>query len=127
VQPDPGLAWHLYFWLRQLQLEVAQDTADYLSRTLPTRRAIIRRLAEHLFSISLSGWSTAAMEVSYRLEQARWVKTWIIRSCSSAGVTFPRRKPCDQWLRSSMGVSWPKPTCLLVLTYRPILAAIFTP
>ncbi len=76
VQPDPGLAWHLYFWLRQLQLEVAQDTADYLSRTLPTRRAIIRRLAEHLFSISLSGWSTAATEVSYRLEQARRVKTW---------------------------------------------------
>jgi glycosyltransferase involved in cell wall biosynthesis len=73
VQPDPGLAWHLFFWLRQLQLEVAQNTADYLSRTLPTRRATIRRLAEHLFSIPLSGWSTAATEVSYRLEQARWV------------------------------------------------------
>jgi glycosyltransferase involved in cell wall biosynthesis len=76
VQPDPGLAWHLFFWLRQVQLEVTQNTADYLSRTLPTRRATIRRLAEHLFSISMSGWSTAATEIDYRLEQARWVKTW---------------------------------------------------
>lgn len=72
VLPDAGLDWHLFFWLRQLGLEAAQNTPEYLARVLPGRRAIIRRLAEHLFALTLDGWSGAPAAVIYNVEEASW-------------------------------------------------------
>jgi glycosyltransferase involved in cell wall biosynthesis len=73
ILPDPGPIWHLFFWLRQIQLETVGNTAEYLARIRPVRLTVIRRLAEHLSSRSLSGWSVPVTEVSHHLEDARWV------------------------------------------------------
>jgi glycosyltransferase involved in cell wall biosynthesis len=70
---EPGLPWHLYFWLRQLQLEAENNSPEYLARVRPVRLGSLRRLAEHVLSISLEGWSVPAIDVQHRLEEARWM------------------------------------------------------
>ena len=74
ILPDPGLAWHLFFWLRQTGLEAENNTAEYLARVRPSRLALIRLLAEHLLGRALPGWSAPAAEVRHNLEAARWVQ-----------------------------------------------------
>lgn len=73
--PVPGPAWHLFFWLRQLGLETAHNTASYLERMRPARLAIIRRLAETVLDCQLSGWSVAATPLHHSVEFARWEQT----------------------------------------------------
>ncbi|MDQ5978333.1 MAG: hypothetical protein QG602_1307 [Verrucomicrobiota bacterium] len=69
---SPGLVWHLYFWLRQLQLEATHNTAEYRQRVLPARLGIIRTLAEKLLKIELPGWSVPPTGVEAHLEEVRW-------------------------------------------------------
>lgn len=71
--PQPGPAWHLYFWLRQLGIEAANNTPEYLAKILPGRRALIRRLAEQILVVDLAGWSTDATAVHAHVEEARWI------------------------------------------------------
>ena len=71
--PDPGLPWHLFFWLRQVQLEGENNSPAYLERWLPLRRATLRRLAEWLLGTSLEGWSGPPLETTYGVEEARWL------------------------------------------------------
>ena len=73
ILPDPGPAWHLFLWLRQLQLESAANTEQYLARTRPLRLAVIRRLAEHVLARPLPDWSVPAVEIQYNLENAWWL------------------------------------------------------
>jgi len=75
VLPEAGLDWHLFFWLRQLGLEIAQNTPAYVARVLPRRRATVRRLAEHLFGLALTDWSVPAVEVFHHIEEAGWKPT----------------------------------------------------
>ena len=96
VLPDPGPAWHLFFWFRQLQLESVNNTAEYLARIRPIRLAVIRRLAEHLLNQPLPAWPVAATPVAYHLEQARWVAA-MDRPLEFAGWCFV---PSAQPLRS---------------------------
>lgn len=70
--PDPGPAWHLFFWLRQWQLENAQNSADYVARMRPSRLAVIRRLAEVTLDGAIPHWSVPAVAVHSHLESARW-------------------------------------------------------
>jgi GT2 family glycosyltransferase len=70
--PDPGPAWHLFFWLQQVQREVRSNRPAYLTAVLERRRMVIRRLAEQVLGLDMSGWSTAAFPLEYNLEQARW-------------------------------------------------------
>lgn len=67
---DPGPAWHLFFWLRQLQLEAQHNTAAYLQTVRPTRLGVIRRLAEEILGLSLAGWSEPALPVHWHLEKS---------------------------------------------------------
>ena len=71
--PAPG--WHLFFWLRQLRLEAENNTAEYVNRVQPARRAMIRRLAEQVLGGFLDGWPVAATEVQFHLEEAHWAQT----------------------------------------------------
>ncbi|MBI2517713.1 MAG: glycosyltransferase [Opitutae bacterium] len=73
VQPLPGPAWHLYFWLRQLGLEATNNTPEYLAGILPVRLALIRRLAEQTLGVVLTGWATDALAAQAQVEEARWV------------------------------------------------------
>jgi glycosyltransferase involved in cell wall biosynthesis len=70
--PPPAPAWHLYFWLRQLELECLHNTPAYLARVRPRRLGVVRRLAEQLLQLDLAGWSTEAQPVLHRVESARW-------------------------------------------------------
>lgn len=69
---SPGLVWHPYFWLRQLQLEATHNTAEYIQRVLPARLGIIRTFAEKLLKIELPGWSAPPTSVETHLEEVRW-------------------------------------------------------
>ena len=69
---SPGLVWHLYFWLRQLQLEATHNNPAYLERVLPARLGVIRSLAEWVLHLDLSGWSVSATTVKSRVEEMRW-------------------------------------------------------
>ncbi|AOS44975.1 Hyaluronan synthase [Lacunisphaera limnophila] len=69
---SPGLAWHLYFWLRQLQLECEQNSPAYLARYRSHRLGLIRRLAEHLLDLDLTGWSVPALPADHHVEDIRW-------------------------------------------------------
>lgn len=69
---SPGLPWHLFFWLRQFQLEVLQNTPAYITRVRSQRLGLIRRLAEQLLESSLAEWSEAASAIDHRLEETRW-------------------------------------------------------
>ncbi|MDB6127064.1 MAG: hyaD 2, partial [Verrucomicrobia bacterium] len=73
--PEPPLAWHLYFWLRQFQLEAEHNTPAYLARVQPGRLGVIRRLAEQILDVALPEWSVPAIPVHYHLETARWRQT----------------------------------------------------
>ena len=73
--PPRGPAWQLFFWLRQLTLESANNTAAYLARVRPGRLGAIRRLAEHITGRQLAGWSVAAPTVHFKLEAACWEQT----------------------------------------------------
>jgi glycosyltransferase involved in cell wall biosynthesis len=44
----PDTAGQIFFWIRQLQREIAVNRADYLERWIPTRIGEIRRLNDHL-------------------------------------------------------------------------------
>lgn len=72
VLPDAGPAWHLFFWLRQWQLEHAQNSADYVARLRPSRLALIRRLAEVALDRALPEWSVPTVAVHAHLEAAAW-------------------------------------------------------
>lgn len=69
--PEPGLCWHLYFWLRQFQLEVAHNTPAYLARVQSNRLGLIRRLAELGLGTPLPDWSVPAVPLEHRLEDFR--------------------------------------------------------
>ncbi|HWA24533.1 MAG TPA: glycosyltransferase [Lacunisphaera sp.] len=73
--PEPDLGWHLYFWLRQYQLEAEQNTPDYLARVRLPRLGAIRRLGEMVLGHPFTGWSAPATEVHYALEVADWQQT----------------------------------------------------
>ena len=73
--PPRGPAWQLFFWLRQLTLESANNTAAYLARVRPGRLGVIRRLAEQVTRRQLVGWSVAAPTVHFHLETACWEQT----------------------------------------------------
>ena len=73
--PPRGPAWQLFFWLRQLMLESANNTAAYLARVRPGRLGVIRRLAEHITGRQLAGWSVATPTVHFHLEAACWEQT----------------------------------------------------
>jgi glycosyltransferase involved in cell wall biosynthesis len=69
---SPSLAWHVFFWLRQFQLESAHNTAVYLARVRPRRLAVIRRLCEQLWNEPLTDWSVAPPGINFQLEENRW-------------------------------------------------------
>jgi glycosyltransferase involved in cell wall biosynthesis len=70
--PTPSLAWHLFFWLRQFHLEVAQNTPAYVDRMGAHRLGLIRRLAEQILECSLPEWRVPAPVLEHRLEETRW-------------------------------------------------------
>jgi glycosyltransferase involved in cell wall biosynthesis len=72
--PDPGPAWHLYFWLRQFLLEAENNTTDYCRRVRDRRLAVIRRLAEQVLGCALPAWPVESVEVHAVIEQARWTQ-----------------------------------------------------
>jgi glycosyltransferase involved in cell wall biosynthesis len=72
VLPPVGLAWHLFFWLRQAALEYEQNTAAYFAQVVAVRRAVIRRVAEHVLGVTLRGWSVEAQPLFSQLETLRW-------------------------------------------------------
>jgi len=71
--PGYDLPWHLYFWLRQFQLEVEHNSPAYLARVQPGRLGLIRRLAEQVLGTPLAGWSTPALAVEHAVEDIRWL------------------------------------------------------
>lgn len=73
--PIPGLAWHLYFWLRQLELECTVNTESYVGRIAPYRLSVIRRLAEQLLSVNLTNWPEPVLPVSFQIEENSHVGT----------------------------------------------------
>jgi len=73
--PLPGPAWHLFFWLRQLGLETAQNSATYLERMRPVRLSVIRRLSEITLGCPLAGWSVEPTTLHHTMEFARWEQT----------------------------------------------------
>jgi hypothetical protein len=73
--PPPSPAWHLFFWLRQLALESAHNSAAYLNRMRPVRLGVIRRLGEVILGCQLSSWSVEAAPLHHRIEFARWEQT----------------------------------------------------
>jgi glycosyltransferase involved in cell wall biosynthesis len=70
--PRPGLVWHLYFWLRQVQLEAQTNTTEYWERLRPLRLGVIRHLAETVLEVDCADWSVPAPVVYHRLEEATW-------------------------------------------------------
>lgn len=70
--PDAGPAWHLFFWLRQWQLEQENNSADYIARVRSTRLATLRRLAEVTLGLALPEWSAGATPLHAHLEAATW-------------------------------------------------------
>lgn len=68
---SPGLVWHLYFWLRQWQLEATHNTAEYLERVRPARLGLIRCLAEQLMDVRLTAWSAPSAAANHFLESVR--------------------------------------------------------
>ncbi|HVU16340.1 MAG TPA: glycosyltransferase [Candidatus Didemnitutus sp.] len=70
--PTVGVAWHLFFWLRQLQLEAQNNNPEYLERVRATRFGTIRRLAEWTLSADCSAWSVPATALRHQTEEARW-------------------------------------------------------
>lgn len=68
------IGWHLYFWLRQFQLEADNNNATYLARFGALRKGLIRRLAENLLGVDLNNWSVAALQVDFALEDVRWLQ-----------------------------------------------------
>jgi len=73
--PPPGPAWHLYFWLRQWQLESTHNRRDYIAGVREIRLGVIRRLAEVVLGLKLPGWSVAPTPIESCVEQARWSAT----------------------------------------------------
>ncbi|RXK55702.1 glycosyltransferase [Oleiharenicola lentus] len=92
---SPGLVWHLYFWLRQWQLESTHNTAAYLQRVSPARLGLIRTLAERLLKIEMTGWSVSLTKVETRLEEVRW-STERPGVLSLSGWCFPFTYPGPQ-------------------------------
>lgn len=72
LPPSLGLPWHLFFWLRQFQLEIEHNTPDYLARFTMARLGLIRRLGEHVLGAELPGWSAAALTAEHRIESITW-------------------------------------------------------
>lgn len=72
VLPTPGLAWHLFFWLRQFALEAAQNTASYVERVRARRLGEVRLLAEQVLGCRLPDWSQPTPRLHHRLEVMRW-------------------------------------------------------
>lgn len=72
--PENELPWHLYFWLRQFQLEVGYNTPAYVARVQPVRLGVIRRFAEHILGLKLEGWSTPPLPLEAHLDEARWLQ-----------------------------------------------------
>ncbi|WP_415908481.1 hypothetical protein [Oleiharenicola sp. Vm1] len=70
--PDVGPAWHLFFWLRQWQLEQENNSPDYLTRVRTTRLATLRRLVEAGLGLALPEWSVAAVPLHAHVEGATW-------------------------------------------------------
>lgn len=70
--PPAGPGWHLYFWLRQWQLECTCNQPEYIARVRNDRLGTIRRLAEVVLGLKLTGWSVSAAPIEFRVEQARW-------------------------------------------------------
>ncbi|HYC71328.1 MAG TPA: glycosyltransferase [Opitutaceae bacterium] len=70
---DADLAWHLYFWLRQVGLEFVHNTAAYRERMLPERLALLGRLAAHLLGRAQPAWPVATLGLEHQLEQAHWL------------------------------------------------------
>jgi glycosyltransferase involved in cell wall biosynthesis len=71
--PEPALPWHLFFWLRQFQLEIEHNSPAYLARVRESRLGLIRRLAEQVLEAPLPGWSALATAVENRVEDIRWL------------------------------------------------------
>lgn len=69
-----GLAWHLYFWLRQLHLEIAQNSAEYLARYQTLRLGLLRLLAEQFLRLDMNGWSVPALVADHHVEDIRWAE-----------------------------------------------------
>jgi glycosyltransferase involved in cell wall biosynthesis len=72
LPPAPGLSWHLYFWLRQFQLEIEHNTPEYVARNKSARLGLIRCLGEQVLRSEFAGWSTAALATENRVEDIRW-------------------------------------------------------
>jgi glycosyltransferase involved in cell wall biosynthesis len=70
--PRPGPATHLYFWLRQIELEFIHNRTDYMARVWPRRLAVVRRLAEEILGVSMPAWSVPSRDLRFNLEAARW-------------------------------------------------------
>jgi len=68
----PDLAWHIYFWLRQFQLETENNTESYLTRHKVARLGLIRSLAEKVLSLTMTNWSVPALQADFKLEDLRW-------------------------------------------------------
>ena len=70
--PRSGPAWHLYFWLRQVAMEVTHNSDAYLARMRTTRLGVIRRLAEVVLDCRLDTWSVAATPLHHAWEATHW-------------------------------------------------------
>lgn len=70
--PPPGPAWHLYFWLRQWQLECTHNQPEYLARVRESRLGAIRRFAEVVLHLNLTDWSVAPTSIESCVEQSHW-------------------------------------------------------
>lgn len=70
---QPGPAVQLYFWLRQIKLEVTHNTPSYVAGVWPHRLAVVRRLAEVLLTLDMRGWSVPAQQLLFNVEAARWI------------------------------------------------------
>jgi hypothetical protein len=69
---NPGAAWHLYFWMRQLLLEEQTNSTAYLDCWRPQRLATIRCLSEGLLGRELTEWPTPADRPAFHVEDRRW-------------------------------------------------------
>ena len=119
--PDPGPAWHLYFWLRQLQLEAEHNAADYIQRLWPVRLAVIRRWAEQALGVSIAGWSEEATPVHYKIETAHWAQN----AQSDLQLSGWCHVPPATALRVIVCTSGDQRLAETVLTARPDVAAHF--